>query len=218
LNPNHANRGRLVVTLGGPWRLYQRAAPPGWVMLGTVQTGAQIGALGVSARGIYAQLNAGQIHPINQRKFAAIFEKRMAMLKITNNGPELADTNYWDSEHAAAGLFFLTWNAGAGRLLVPDSRMADLKEMRTAQYVIVSRGPWPERKKAEGIELLFEDHSNSPYCLHLSIEQTDRLLPDIEQGGGFKVVAWTRKGRAAEWPGKYRKVPKIPCLEPWSVQ
>lgn len=215
---NHANRGRLVVTLGGPWRLYQRAALPGWVMLGTVQTGAQMGALGLSAGGIYAQINAGQIRLLNQRKFTAIFEKRTEMLKIINAGPELASTNYWDSEYADAGLFYLSWNAGAGRLLVPDSRLAELQEMQTAQVVIVSRGPWPERKKAEGIELLFEDNSDSPYCLHLSIEQTDRLLPDLNQGGGFEIVAWTRTGRAASWPGKYRKVPKIPCLEPWSVQ
>lgn len=116
-----------------------------------------------------------------------------------------------------AGLFYLSWNAGAGRLLVPDSRLADLQEMATATYyVIVSRGPWPERGRREGFELLFEDGSDAPFCLHLSAEQSDRLLLDVDQGGGFEIVAWTRSGRAAAWPGKYRKVSQIPCLAAWS--
>lgn len=65
---NHANRGRLVVAVGGPLRLYQRAAPPGWTMLGTVQRGMSIGALAKSGDGVYAQLNAGVVAPLNQRK------------------------------------------------------------------------------------------------------------------------------------------------------
>lgn len=138
------------------------------------------------------------------------------MLTIVNTGQALASTNYFDSEHAAGGLYFLSWNAGAGRLLMPDSRVLDLREMRSAKYVIVSRGPWPERGGREGIELLFEDNSDAPFCLHLSAEQSDRLLPEINQGGGFEIVAWTRGGRVANWPGKYRKVSRIPCLDPWS--
>lgn len=139
------------------------------------------------------------------------------MLEIINKGPELARTNYFDSEHAAKGLYFLSWNAGAGRLLVPDSRLPEMVEMKTATYVIVSRGPWPERGGREGIELLFEDGSDAPFCLHLSVEQCDRLLPEIDQGGGFELVVWTRSGRGAAWPGKYRQVTQIPSLEPWAA-
>lgn len=140
------------------------------------------------------------------------------MLTIKNKGPELAETNYWDSEHARAGLFYLTWNADAGRLLVPDACTSTLQDMQTAKYVIVSRGPWPEQGGREGLELLFEDGSDAPYCLHLSAEQCDRLLPETDQGGGFEIVAWTRAGRAEAWPGKYRQVAQIPCLDPWSEQ
>ena len=39
------NRARLIVTPGGPWRLYQHTVPPGMQMLGTVQRGMEIGAL-----------------------------------------------------------------------------------------------------------------------------------------------------------------------------
>lgn len=68
---NHANRARLHITPGGPWRLYQHQSPPGWQMLGTVQRGLAIGALGLSPAGQYAQLNAGAVQPLNQRKVLA---------------------------------------------------------------------------------------------------------------------------------------------------
>ena len=68
-----SNRDRLTVALGGPWRLYQRVAPPGWQMLGTVQRGEayEIGALGRSSTGQYAQLNAGAVRSLDHRKAQA---------------------------------------------------------------------------------------------------------------------------------------------------
>jgi len=30
------------------------------------------------------------------------------------------------------------------------------------------------------------------------------------------IAAWTRHGKAAEWPAKYRKVSALPCLDPWT--
>ena len=68
---NHRNRGRLDITLNGPWRLYQRVPLAGWQMLGTVQRGMSIGALAKSPAGLYAQLNAGNVHLLNSRKVTA---------------------------------------------------------------------------------------------------------------------------------------------------
>lgn len=140
------------------------------------------------------------------------------MLTITNNGQALTSTNYWDSEQARAGFFYLTWNAGAGRLLIPDSQKSVLLDMKTARYVIVSRGPWTEKQGRDALELLFEDGGDSPFCLHLVAEQTDRLIPDKDQGGGFVITAWTRGGEKLRLPGKFRKVSHIPFLDPWSEQ
>lgn len=67
------------------------------------------------------------------------------MLTIGNRGQAILATNYWGSDHAARGLFFLSWNAGAGRLLVPDSQKHALREMRGAREVLVSRGPWTDQ-------------------------------------------------------------------------
>lgn len=63
-------------------------------------------------------------------------------------------------------------------------------------------------------ELLFEDGSDAPYCLHLIMEQSDRRLPDKDQGGGFVITVWTREGEQLRLPGKYRKVREVPCMAP----
>lgn len=138
------------------------------------------------------------------------------MIIVENAGQRLVRTNYWTSEHAARGLFYLTWNAGAGRLLVPDAQKSMLREMRSAEMVIVSSGPWIEHGDRPALELLFEDESDSPFCLHLVAEQTDRMLPDTDQGGGFVITAWTRGGEKGRWPWRYRKVDAIPCLDSWT--
>lgn len=36
---------------------------------------------------------------------------------IENDGRAISRTNYWDSAHAAKGYTFLSWNAGAGRVM-----------------------------------------------------------------------------------------------------
>jgi hypothetical protein len=140
------------------------------------------------------------------------------MIAIQNQGQRIVSTDYWDSEHAKAGYFFLSWNAGAARILVPDSQKAVLREMRGAKHVIVSQGPWTDQGGREALELLWEDGSDSPFCLHLVAEQCDRLIPETDQGGGFVVAAWTRSGQKQRWPGKYRIVDHIPCLDPWVTQ
>lgn len=139
----------------------------------------------------------------------------MTTITISNNGQEIEFTNYWDSEHARRGYVFLSWNAGAGRLLIPDSQGALLPEMKSGKYVIVSRGPWIDQGGRDAVELLFEDGTDSPFALHLVAEQCDRMIPATDQGGGLVVTAWTRAGEQLRLPAKYRKVDEIPCLAPW---
>ena len=65
-----SNRDRLTVTLGGPWRLYSHPLA-GWEMLGTVQRGMEIGALARSTADVLAQVNAGVVRSLDQRKAQA---------------------------------------------------------------------------------------------------------------------------------------------------
>lgn len=65
------NRSRLIVTVNGPWRLYQHQPPTGMQMLGTVQRGMEIGALARTQAGLLVQVNAGAIRALDQRKALA---------------------------------------------------------------------------------------------------------------------------------------------------
>jgi hypothetical protein len=139
------------------------------------------------------------------------------VLQIENHGPLLIASNFWGTEMERAGKFYLSINAGAFRLLVPRGQEPAVTEMATAQEVVVSRGPWPAEGRDEGIELLFEDGSDAPFCLHLSIESLDRLPLAEDAGREWVFTAWTapRRGRphkALERPCWYRVVPKIPWL------
>lgn len=139
------------------------------------------------------------------------------MIAIENQGQKIVATDFWDSDLARAGYCFLSWNAGAGRLLVPDSQIAFLRDMKSARYVIVSRGVWHAAGGGDALELLFEDNSSSPFCIHMAAGQTDRLLPDTDQGTAFTVTVWTRRGQQQRFPGRYRRVGTIPCLKPWAA-
>ena len=75
-------------------------------------------------------------------------------LVIENNGSEILSSNFWDSETSN---FFLSVNAGAARLLIPDSRIDEIGKMVTGKQVILSRGPcWPQADK-DAIEIMFDD-------------------------------------------------------------
>jgi len=69
------NRSLLIVTPGGPWRMYQHATPPGWDMLGTVQRGDEIGALARSREtGNLVMMRAGAASMLDQRKARAALD------------------------------------------------------------------------------------------------------------------------------------------------
>ncbi|EMM5219898.1 hypothetical protein WA205_004928, partial [Escherichia coli] len=83
------------------------------------------------------------------------------MFFIENEGQAVAGTDYWQSVQAQAGYVYLSWNAGAARLLVPDAAKHLLREMRGAEYVIISKGT------LDGRDALF--------VIHMLSEQCDRL-------------------------------------------
>ncbi len=140
------------------------------------------------------------------------------MIEIHNDGSMIVSTNYWSREHARKGHFFLSWNAGTARLLVPPMQEPALADMRTAEYVIITRGPWPQAGGRMGWELLFEDHSQSPYAVHLLAEQSDRAIPPADIGRHLKFSAWTEAGLALELPARLRAAKQIPHLKPWANQ
>ena len=140
------------------------------------------------------------------------------LIIIKNRDQAIVETNYFDTPHAKAGALYLSWNTRAARLLVPDNQKGILSELRGAREVLISRGPWTDQGGRDALELLWEDDSDTPFALHLAIEQSDRLLLDTDQGGGIWCSVWTRGGMKGRWPARYRRVTRIPCLQAWSEQ
>ena len=92
------------------------------------------------------------------------------MISLRNDGERLVETNYWDSESARRGLFHVSINAGAFRLLVPQAHENDICEIRTGRHAVVTRGLYPPTKKSM-YEVMFEDGSDCPFALWLSLGQ-----------------------------------------------
>ncbi|WP_374834255.1 hypothetical protein [Paenochrobactrum pullorum] len=139
------------------------------------------------------------------------------MITIGNQGQKIVTTNFWESELADRGYCYLSLNAGAARLLVPSSVKNLVREMKTAKYVVISRGPWPQANAEDALELLFEDHSDEPFCLHMTISQIQSLPSDAWLGEPFDLTVWTKLGQKLRIRAKYRKVPQIPYLKPWTT-
>jgi hypothetical protein len=136
-------------------------------------------------------------------------------LTIQSDGPRIISTNYWESEPARAGAFFVSTNSGTFRLLLPSQLEASLAAMRTAKEVIISRGPWPHAHRADALELLFEDNSDTPFALHVGIEQVDRMPLDTDAGRQCMCTVWTAgPTQRLVRPAHYRRVTGLPCLAP----
>lgn len=142
------------------------------------------------------------------------------MVVVRNSDQEIEYTNYFDTANAEAGYCYLSPNAGAFRLIVPDQMVPDIEEWRSAREVIVSRGPWPDANKADAIEILFEDDSDNPYALHMASTQVERMPLDTDrdrrdQPPRWTFTAWTREGKQLTLPCRYRLVKHIPWLKPF---
>jgi hypothetical protein len=138
------------------------------------------------------------------------------IVSIGNRGQAIASTNYWDCQAAEDGIFYLSWNAGAARLLVPDCQKHHVREMRSAKHVVISRGPMPQHGGPIGLELLFEDNSDQPFVLMIPEDASDRRLPNSDQATAFCITVWTRGGQKLRLPCRFREVDGLPCLKAWA--
>jgi hypothetical protein len=136
-------------------------------------------------------------------------------LFISNDGPEITNTNYWASGFARSGKIIASINAGSIRLLLPPNLYQDTPDMIAAKSIVVSRGFWAAMGR-RGVEVLFDDDSISPYALHLE-ESTFDVLPEIEEGE-WRLSVWVESGgvpnKILDRSCHLRKVPVLPCLKP----
>lgn len=99
------------------------------------------------------------------------------MIHIENDGPRIVSTDYWQSEHAARGLVYLSVNAGAVRLLVPHG-WPDLESERVTRASVQIVGA----PRVGVAHIVLEDGSSDPAFLTVDARQCDRALPASEVG------------------------------------
>jgi hypothetical protein len=147
------------------------------------------------------------------------------LLRIENHGPLILSSNYWSSDAAGAGKLYLSTNAGAFRLLVPAHLEPAVSEMATGKVAVVSRGPWPEKRLADALEILLDDGTENPWCCHLDANSVDRMPLDSDAGKEWVFTVWTRPRRKGSRPHKalervayYRRVESLPWLKPYTPE
>ena len=111
------------------------------------------------------------------------------MISIENDGVDLVATDYWDSEQARAGYCFLTGNAGAWRLLVPEATEYIVAEARACKRVTIEPSLVAP---GQGWDIVFEDGTASPFFLCIDRRQVDRAMHPC---GECRFSVWTHRGK-----------------------
>ncbi len=114
------------------------------------------------------------------------------MITISNDGPRITSTSYWDTDHASAGLCYLSANAGTWRLLVPEAAEGALREMRTGTRATIE----PSIQAPGCWDVVFEDGTDSPFALAIDRRQVDRAMTP----GTCTLAVWTSRGLQIELP------------------
>ncbi len=141
------------------------------------------------------------------------------MIEITNNGPLILSTNYWQSDYANNGYAFISPNAGAIRLLLPPNLSADIVSMRAAKNVVISIGKHDEYLR-DISEILFDDGTDYPYVQFIDLQQWQHLPSQKDYDKpACELTAWEDRRRV---PHKVltkqcflRRSNQLPDLSPW---
>jgi hypothetical protein len=110
--------------------------------------------------------------------------------------------NYWDSSLQKDGFCFLVWNGRGVQLQVPDAMRSMMEEWSAASSVFLSFGR-SKRHNRDLVEVVFEDHSSSPYVLLMGDFQC-AILSERREGMKLTLMLCDRNGVKYRLPGRYR--------------
>jgi hypothetical protein len=149
---------------------------------------------------------------------------------ITQDGPTIEWTNYWESRQQAIGVMYCApWRVdepppkqGVLRMFLPRSMKSSLGIMRKAPHAVLSRGPYADMCAPDAVEVMFEVDRRAPWVIIMGpCHFLGGVIPD-ESGREWKLAVWTEKDgkpylsleRACYW----RRVPSLPCARPWILR
>ena len=111
------------------------------------------------------------------------------MISISNDGPSIMSTTYWATEHARRGLLYLSINAGALRLLVPDAvrgeLIGSLPPVGTECEAVISPAT---------VRVVWLDDPEQPYEIEIDARQCDRRPLPEDDGRVLALVMYGRDG------------------------
>lgn len=111
------------------------------------------------------------------------------MITIASNGPAIATTNYWSTEHAKRGLLYLSINAGTLRMLVPRASQHMLDDLPPVGRAVTLIRSTLHGKETYLLEWEEPRHTGlDPYVVEIDQEQYDRRIPDDEDGRVLPLV------------------------------
>ena len=132
------------------------------------------------------------------------------LLVFENDGGDIVNTNYFDSPMGKAGMYYMSGSAGVVRLLVPDTEVRCISEMKSGKLCVITNGVYQGQSS---IEVMFDDRSRSPFAMFIEAGQCDfRVCNDRAR---MTLAVWTRSGKVAEWPAYQRVGRQLPNLQPW---
>ncbi|MGV7078513.1 hypothetical protein ACWA5Z_06865 [Testudinibacter sp. P80/BLE/0925] len=108
------------------------------------------------------------------------------MLKIVNNKTEIIETDFWESEFNSRNLVYLSANAGALRLLLPQRfSQTYLSEILTGKKVVIEKSM--QIIDPLYADIVFEDGSSNPFAVTFEqMKQADRTL----EPGNTKLIVY----------------------------
>jgi hypothetical protein len=139
------------------------------------------------------------------------------MFTIGNSGFPV-ETTYWDTDMSAEGFYYLAHNGDRYFLFVPKGKSGVLKEMETANSIVITRGQYNGRNDC--FEIMFDDNSDNPFMLILQDEQFSRISP-LKEGwvGSLYIYTGSLEEYDSFFPEVYYRITdNLPFLQPVDEQ
>ena len=157
---------------------------------------------------------------VAQQRVADGCSGESGLIVVSYEGQQLIATNYWTTELAAKGFFYLSANAGAFGLLVPKAQESTIAEMKTAQFCAITKG-FSQQRGGNMFEMLFDDNTKTPFQLLLCEEQLNHEWIQGDVGKEYRLDIYTIPASAKEpavahsMPCGVRNAVYVPYLKPW---